>query len=124
MSLADPLGTCSSLLASVPEQNIRLRGNVIRLHREGNLGSGDVTISGVVLDDPSERMRKVTVSLGEADYNIAINAHETYRDVEVSGSMTQRGTRSYLSDLSQFAVLPDPEERANSRASRIVIPSR
>src|SRR6185437_1117009 len=29
-------------------QDVRLRGQVIRLHREGQLGSGDVTISGVV----------------------------------------------------------------------------
>lgn len=57
-------------------------------------------------------MRKVSVNLGEDDYLRAVNAHENGLDVELSGSLTQRGTRSNLRDLRDFVVLPAEEETA------------
>lgn len=94
------------LRALVPEEAVRIRGNVVRLHREGVLGPGDVTIAGLIVDDPLEKLRRVSVNLSEPDYQLAINAHETFAEVEISGSLLQRGTRSYLRDTRGLDVLP------------------
>jgi hypothetical protein len=96
------------LRARVPEEAVRIRGNVVRLHREGLLGPGDVTIAGLIVDDPLEKLRRVSVNLSEPDYQLAINAHETFSEVEISGSFLQRGTRSYLQDTGGLDTLPLP----------------
>lgn len=84
------------LRARLPEDEVTLRGNVVRLHREEQLGAGDVTIAGVLIGDASERLRRVSVNLSEPDYQLAINAHESFAEVEISGSVVQRGTRTYM----------------------------
>jgi hypothetical protein len=94
------------LRALQPEQDVRLRGNVVRLEHDATLGPGVITIAGVASDDPSERMRRVYVTLEQADYDRAVNAHQQFLEVEVTGSLTQRGTRSNLSDPREFLVLP------------------
>jgi hypothetical protein len=98
------------LRARLPEDDVRIRGNVVRLHREGQLGSGEVTIAGIVAGDPVEKLRKVSVSLGEDDYAQAITAHEEFLDVEVVGSLIQRGTRTHLNDAHGFSVRPPVED--------------
>src|SRR6266536_826215 len=52
------------------------------------------------------KRHKVSVSLGEVDYARAITAHQEFLDVEVVGSLIQRGTRTYLSDARGFSVRP------------------
>jgi hypothetical protein len=94
------------LRAQQPEGVVHIRGNVVRLHREGQLGAGEVTIAGVVIDDPNEKLRRVTVSLAEADYQQAITAHERYFDVEIDGTMLQRGTRTHLVEAAGFVARP------------------
>lgn len=96
------------LRAQLPEEDVRIRGNVVRLHREGQLGHGEVTIAGIVSDDLTERLRRVNVDLSEEDYAKAIQAHESFSDVEIVGSLLQRGTRTYLRDARGFIVLPSP----------------
>jgi hypothetical protein len=92
----------------LPEEEIRLRGNVIRLHREATrLGSGEITVTGIVSGDPVARLRKVWVSLSESDYQLAIRAHETMVDIELNGTLLQRGSRTYLRMSSPFITLPD-----------------
>lgn len=100
------------LRARLPEFDVRIRGNVIRLHREGQLGDGEVTIAGLVIGDPIEKLRRVSVSLAEPDYERAIEAHQTFADVEVVGSMIQRGTRTYLSDARGFSVHEVAEDQS------------
>jgi hypothetical protein len=94
------------LRARLPEDEVRIRGNVVRLHREGQLGIGEVTVAGIVAGDPVEKLRKVSVTLDEADYARAITAHEQFLDVEVVGSLIQRGTRTYLRDARGLTVRP------------------
>lgn len=94
-------------------QDVRLRGQVIRLHREAQLGSGDVTVSGVVSSyETGEiigKLRRVMVGLGEADYQLAIRAHDDREDVEVVGALEERGSHSKLVQARDFAVLPELE---------------
>ena len=92
--------------AKLPEDEVRFRGNVVRLHREEQLGSGEVTIAGWVVDDSQGKMRRVALDLSEPDYQQAIQAHKSFSDVEVVGSLFQRGTRTYLKDVRGFEVVP------------------
>lgn len=94
------------LRAQVPEEDVRIRGNVVRLHRDEKLGPGEVTISGTFAGDPSEKLRRIHVPLTEDAYGDAITAHETYADVEVVGAIYIRGTHTYLKDARAFKVLP------------------
>jgi hypothetical protein len=106
------------LRARLPEDEVRIRGNVVRLHREGQLGAGEVTVAGLVVGDPLEKLRRVSVSLAEPDYERAIQAHQTYSDVEMVGSLIQRGTRTYLTDARGFAVrAPDDGEQQSGTPS-------
>ena len=93
------------LRTRLPEDEVRIRGNVVRLHREGELGSGEVTIAGSVVGDPLAKLRRVSLDLAEPDYELAIRAHENFADVEVVGSLIQRGTRAHLSNSRGFVVL-------------------
>jgi hypothetical protein len=94
------------LRARIPETDIAIRGNVVRLHRESNLGGGEVTVAGVIVDDEMERSLKVVAQLAEAEYEDAISAHQTFLDVELVGSLIRRGNRTYLQNISRFAALP------------------
>jgi RNase P/RNase MRP subunit p29 len=80
----------------IPEEEVVLRGNVVRLYRDTEQGPGEVTVAGSIVDDPSEKLRKVSVSLTQPDYEIALMAHKTFADVEMVGSLLRRGTRTYL----------------------------
>ena len=97
------------LRARLPEDEVRLRGNVVRLHREEQLGSGEVAIAGSVVDDPLGKLRRVSLDLAEPDYELAIQAHRSFADVEVVGSLVQRGTRTYLSNVRGFVVSPSAD---------------
>ena len=92
------------LRARMPQEDVRLRGNVVRLHREGQLGRGEVTIAGLVVDDPQEKLQHVSLDLAESDYQLAIEAHQRFDNVEVTGSLYRRGTRTYLRNPSGFSV--------------------
>lgn len=94
------------LRARLPEDEVRIRGNVVRLHREGQLGHGEVTIAGIASGDPLEKLRRVSVSLAESDYEQAIAAHRSFSDVEIVGSLIQRGTRTYLTEARGLLVHP------------------
>ena len=90
----------------LPEDEVRIRGNVVRLHREGQLGHGEVTIAGLVIGDPLGKLRRIYLDLAESHYSIAIRAHQSFADVEVVGSLIQRGTRTYLNNTRDFVVSP------------------
>lgn len=95
-----------TLRSWIPEDNVRISGNVVRLHREGNYGAGEASIAGVVSGDPEEKLRRVSVSLAEEDYRQAITAHESFAGVEIVGSLIQRGNRLYLRDPREFVLRP------------------
>lgn len=94
------------LRAEVPEDEVRIQGPVVRLHREGSTGPGDVTIDAMIDDEPG-RIRRIQISLSQGDYNAAIAAHQKWNDIEIAGSLTTRGTRTYLRSAHDFRVLSD-----------------
>ena len=89
-----------------PEEDVRLRGIVVRLHRDDRSGPGEVTISGTFSGDVEAKLHRVHVPLTEDSYNEAITAHETYADVEVTGTFYLRGTHKYLREVRGFKLLP------------------
>lgn len=107
------LGEAARVMRRQYVQQVRLRGQVIRLHRETQLGSGDVTILGLATTtDAGEiigKLRRVLVELNEQDYQRAIRAHDDREEVEVTGSLEERGSRSKLTQVHDFTVLPELE---------------
>jgi hypothetical protein len=100
----------ATLRAMIPEDIVTIRGNVVRLHRDSNYGAGEVSISGVVRGDETAKLRRVSVSLTEEDYRLAILAHSNFADVEVVGSLIQRGNRTYLTNPSNFLLHGSTDE--------------
>jgi hypothetical protein len=94
----------------LPEEVVRVRGNVVRLHRDAVSGAGDVTIAGIVSGDDLGKLRRISASLAEEDYEQAIEAHQQFSEVEIVGGLYQKGTRTYLRDARGFAALPAAAE--------------
>ncbi|BAJ28163.1 MULTISPECIES: hypothetical protein [Kitasatospora] len=95
------------LRAQTPVEDVRVVGAVVRLHREGSTGPGEVSIAGIVADDQNDRLRRVWFTLPEESYGIATQAHERGATVSVTGTLARRGTRHVLQNPGDFYVLPD-----------------
>jgi hypothetical protein len=95
------------LRAQAPEEDVTIVGAVVRLHREGALGPGDVSIAGIIEGGQNDRLRRVWLSLPEDDYSRATQAHDSGATVTVTGSLIRRGTRHMLQDPSNFNVSAD-----------------
>jgi hypothetical protein len=93
----------------VPEEEVLVQGNVVRLHRDSEQGAGDMTVAGILVGDVDDRLRKVTVGLAAQDYEIAIRAHREFEQVEVVGELYRRGTRTYLRNPRNFSARPVSE---------------
>lgn len=87
-----------------PRSGVTVQGLVVRLHRSGALGPGDVVIEGI--DDDSGSTRRYRLELTEDDYNDAVRAHRNGLKVSVTGDREERGTHLYLRRLTTFSVIP------------------
>lgn len=96
-----------------PRAGVTVQGLVVRLHRSGAFGSGDVVIEGV--DDDSGTTRRYRLELAEDDYNDAVRAHRNGLQVSVTGDREERGTHLHLRRITFFTVIPglDYEDDAN-----------
>ncbi|WP_067495126.1 hypothetical protein [Actinoplanes sp. TFC3] len=92
--------------ARAPEEDVRIIGSVVRLHRESNYGVGQVSIAGIMEGDDSERLWRVWAELTEQDYALAISAHNSGEAVAVRGDLTRRGSPSNLHRVSAFELVP------------------
>jgi hypothetical protein len=86
-----------------PRSGVTVTGHVVRLHRQTNLGPGEVAIHGI--DDDTDVFRKVRVELAAEDYARALQAHGRGEQVRATGDLDIRGTRRYLRNLTTFSVL-------------------
>ncbi len=91
------------------EENVAIVGNVVRLHREIELGPGEITVAGVLADDPTEKLRRVALSVSEDEYELAMRAHREFFEVRVAGELFRRGNRSYLRNPREFSVRPSDD---------------
>lgn len=87
-----------------PRAGVTVQGLVVRLHRSGAFGPGDVVIEGI--DDDSGSTRRYRLELTEDDYNDAVRAHRNGLKVSVTGDREERGTHLRLRRLTSFSVIP------------------
>lgn len=87
-----------------PEEVI-LRGAVTDLHRPSKrtAGAGEVRIYGLV----SGRARYVRVALSQEDYELAVDAHKTYREVSVGGVLVPKLGVFILEKPINFHIIND-----------------
>ncbi|MFD9049837.1 hypothetical protein [Streptomyces zaomyceticus] len=96
-----------NLRAAAPEEDVVVIGAVVRLHREGALGAGEVSIAGIVDGGMNDRLRRIWLDLSETDYSAATRAHESGATVSVTGSLVKKGNRYVLQNPSGFSVRSD-----------------
>jgi hypothetical protein len=84
---------------------ITVNGTVTRLHRDVQIGNGDITIAGLFTLDQITRSVKVTLNLSQSDYEDAILAHREGNTVSAEGNLVRKGTRSYLEEPSGFRIV-------------------
>jgi hypothetical protein len=92
-----------------PKDDVTIRGQVVRLARDGGLGPGDVVIRG--REPGAQNEHRYRVHLSEDQYGQAIAAHERSAEVSARGSLAIRGNFLMLEPLAGFTVqlsLPDP----------------
>jgi hypothetical protein len=96
-----------------PRAGVTVQGLVVRLHRSGALGPGEVVIEGI--DDDSATTRRYRLELTEDDYHDALRAHRNGLQVSVTGDREERGTHLHLRRLTSFSVIPglDYEEEGD-----------
>ncbi len=87
-----------------PRTGVTVVGLVVRLHRTGNYGSGEVVVQGE--SDDSGAQRRFRMELSESEYNEAVRAHSQGLQVVAAGDLEFAGTRASLRRLSSFGVLP------------------
>jgi hypothetical protein len=90
-----------------PRAGVTVQGLVVRLHRSGAFGPGDVVIEGI--DDDSGSTRRYRLELTEDDYNDAVRAHRNGLKVSVTGDREERGTHLHMRRLTSFSVMPGLE---------------
>jgi hypothetical protein len=90
-----------------PRSGVTVQGLVVRLHRSGAFGPGEVVIEGI--DDDSGTTRRYRMELHEEDYNDALRAHRNGLQVSVTGDREERGTHLHLRRLTSFSVIPGLE---------------
>ncbi|MFB7400874.1 hypothetical protein ACFCZR_11940 [Streptomyces rubiginosohelvolus] len=93
-----------NLRSAAPEEDVTVIGAIVRLHREGAFGAGEVSIAGIVEGGMNDRLRRIWLDLTEADYSVATRAHESGATVAVTGRLVKRGNRYVLQNPSGFAV--------------------
>jgi len=94
-----------------PRSGVTVSGLVVRLHRAGAFGPGEVVVEGI--DDDSGTTRRYRMELTEEDYNEAVRAHVRGLRVTVTGDREERGTHLQLRRLTSFSVIPGLEYEDN-----------
>jgi hypothetical protein len=85
----------------LPEEDVLVTGNVVRLHREASQ-SGEVSIAGVV--EGEDKLRRIWINLQHQEYLVAAEAHKESYTVTVRGDLARRGSRSYLLHPHGFEI--------------------
>lgn len=105
VTLAPTLDAGSAFLARRPvTERISVLGRIVKLHREGVGGPGDITIRGRAGAGP---LRVFKFNVDESTYHDAVNAHDNGHSVGVSALMERRPRQLQQQGPAEFRVLPD-----------------
>lgn len=97
------------LRASEPIPDMQVEGLIVRLHREGSLGPGEVSILGSAVGVDSARLGRYWVALSESDYDLANRAHIEGTPVRVRGTFREQAQRKWVHDPYGFELVPIEE---------------
>ncbi len=80
-----------------------LKGAVTDLHRSSKevAGAGEVRVYGVI----NERPRYVKIILNQQDYELALDAHKSYREVSVTGNLLHKNNVYSLDKPTNFHIV-------------------
>lgn len=87
-----------------PEEDVTLRGYIVRLSRESDQRPGIVTLAGTALDDTEQRFGHFRFELDRDDYGYALTSHAERRLVHVRGDIVRRGNRRNLENVREFRI--------------------
>jgi hypothetical protein len=87
-------------------EGYELKGPVIKLERHEGEPTGWVTIFAPVEDV----MRKVSILLPDAEYQLAVLAHASHRYVTVTGTVVREGRTYRLDSANRFELAVDDED--------------
>lgn len=87
------------------QEEFDLIGHIIGLRRETELESGNVLIVGAV----EGRARKVSITLDDKLYNMAIRAHENRSIIRVEGDLVKSGNQYRMLLPRHFQILNEDE---------------
>lgn len=93
-----------AMRAAIPQEDVTVVGAVVRLHRDGKTGPGEVSIAGILEGEDNDRLRRVWLNLAEEDYSRATRAHNDGSTVSITGNLARRGNRHILQNPSSFTV--------------------
>ncbi len=102
-------GAARRFRGNTGEQNTRIIGTVVRLHREQRTGAGQVTISGYSEADPAD-IRRIRMELAAEDYDRALRAHSRQLPAVAEGDLVSVGNRWRLRNVRRFNVADNPTE--------------
>jgi hypothetical protein len=88
------------LRESSPGEGVPITGVVIRLAREQDAEDGTATVLGVV----GGAIRRITVPLRAADYEMAINAHRDKRGIRFLADVAQIGRKYQATNVAEFRL--------------------
>lgn len=93
------------LKATAPREDVEIRGHVVILRKEGELGppAGPVTILTFIDGTP----RRVTVPLAMADHHLAIQAYERGTPVACTGDLIKSGQQFTLHNPRGFTIVSE-----------------
>jgi len=91
-----------------PREDFELKGVVIRLDRDPDAQSGEVTILGPVEGE----LRKIRVELGPQPYHEAVHAHDDRLTVECYGELVKEGRSHRLRSARGFEITEDEDGEA------------
>lgn len=101
--LAEGVGV---LRRSTEEITATLTGSVTRLHREPNLGAGEVTVQGYLDASTGSSTRSMKFELDEPSYELAIAAHRDGSTVRVGCTVRFDSPRLVIVAVNNFKVMP------------------
>lgn len=87
-------------------ENYEVYGPVVKLERAEGSSIGMVTVTSNV----EGAVKRVVMSLSEREYEMATNAHKSYRDIKVFGNIVRQGRLLRLQNPSNFAIVDETED--------------
>lgn len=88
------------LRGSAPIEEAEIEGAVIKLEREENASTGQITVYGLI-DDVAKRIR---LELSDTEYHKAVKAHDKGLEIYCSGQLVREGHSYRLKNPTGFTV--------------------